>query len=73
MQPVTEYFILRANDAETLAEIVSQAIRNDRKQPLGHPFSIVRPDGSAFCLQVLALPGIPGSLTVRQPTVPKRR
>jgi len=59
MQPATEYFILQANDAEALAEIASQAFRDDHKQPLGHPFSIIRPDGSVFCVQVSALFELP--------------
>ena len=51
MLAIHRYFILKANNADALAAIVSQAIRNGRKQPLGHPFSIVRPDGSAFAFR----------------------
>ena len=53
MRVVTEYFILQENSAEALLELVRQAIRSDRTRPLGHPFPIVKPDGS-LCLQVLA-------------------
>jgi hypothetical protein len=55
MHPCTQYFILKAHTAEALAEIVSHAIRKEDQQALGHPFLIIRPDGTAFCLQVLAL------------------
>jgi len=59
MRPITQYFILKAINPEALSELVSQAIQKENQQPLGRPFSIVRPDGSAFCLQMLALCGPP--------------
>jgi hypothetical protein len=54
MHSSTQYAILKAHTAEALAEIVRHAIRNKEQQALGHPFLIIRPDGTAFCLQVLA-------------------
>src|SRR6186997_1023005 len=56
MEPITQYFILKAETPDALSVIVTQAIReNDHKHALGHPFSIVRSNGSAYCLQVVAL------------------